>query len=166
MNDPIWREPGRPVLDLRQTALIETDDRDSLKGYLSRTEVGPSESVTVLKYEPQRVELRASMERPGLVILADVFYPGWRLRIDGKPAPILRANRMMRGAAVPAGDHTLIYTYEPDSFRIGAIVSLAGVIALMILARSSASRPLLPPVHAPAQAIQDGLHRLDPGAVE
>src|SRR5262249_54359406 len=137
MNDPIWREPGRPVLDLRQTALIETDDRDSLKGYISRTEVGPSESVAVIKHEPQRVELRASMERAGLVILADVFYPGWRLTIDGDPAPILRANRMMRGTAVPAGKHTLIYTYEPDSFRIGAVVSFAGAILLLILAGSS-----------------------------
>ena len=56
------------------------------------------------------------------------------LVIDGNPAPILRANRMMRGAALPAGKHTLVYTYEPDSFRIGAIVSLAGTIVLLILA--------------------------------
>ena len=157
-NDPIWSERGRPVLDLHQTALIETDDKDRLKGYLSRTAVGPSESVAVTKYEPQRVELKASMERPGLVILADVDYPGWRLTIDGKPAPIFRANRMMRGAAVPPGEHILVYTYEPGSFRIGAIVSIAGAVMLLILARSSASRPLFPLVNAPAQPIQDGLH--------
>ena len=36
MNDPIWSEPDRPVFDLRQTALIETDDREGLKGVLSR----------------------------------------------------------------------------------------------------------------------------------
>ncbi len=113
MNDPIWSERGRPVLDLRQTALIETNDKEGLKGYLSSTPVGPSESVAVIKHEPQRVELRASLDRPGLVILADTYYPGWRLTIDGMPAPIFRANRMMRGAAMPAGEHTLVYTYEP-----------------------------------------------------
>jgi hypothetical protein len=140
VNDPIWSERGRPVLDLRQTALIETIDKERLVGFLSRTPVGPSESVAVVKYEPQRVELRVSLERPGVVILADVYYPGWRLTIDGRTAPIFRANRMMRGAAVLAGEHTLIYTYEPDSFRIGAIVSLVGVIVLLTRACSSAFR--------------------------
>jgi hypothetical protein len=130
-SDRIWSERGRPVLDLRQTALIETNDKEGLKGSLSSTTVGPSESVTVVKHEPQRVELRASLDRPGLVILADAYYPGWRLTIDGKIAPIFRTNRMMRGAAVPAGEHKLVYTYEPRSFALGAVVSLAGAIALL-----------------------------------
>ncbi len=103
MNDPIWSGPDRPVLDLRQTALIEVDDKEGLKGALSSTPVGPSESVTVVEHGPQRVVLRAALERPGLVILADTYYPGWHLTIDGESAPIYRANRMMRGAAVPRG---------------------------------------------------------------
>src|SRR5205823_1335456 len=126
MNDPIWSERDRPVLDLHQTALIEIDDKESLKGYLSRTPVGPLESVAIIKYEPQRVELRAKLDRPGLVILADTYYPGWHLTVDGKTASIVRANRLMRGAAVPAGEHTLVYTYDPVSFRVGAIVSIGG----------------------------------------
>jgi uncharacterized membrane protein YfhO len=79
------------------------------------------------------VELRANLGRPGLVILADTYYPGWQLTIDDKPAPIYRANRIMRGAAVPAGDHTLIYTYKPASFRIGAIGSLSALAMLLAL---------------------------------
>jgi hypothetical protein len=152
MNDPIWAEPGGTVLDLHQMAVIETDDAERLKGFLSPTPVGPSESVTVVKYEPQRVELRATLERPGLVILADTNYPGWQLTLDGQPAPILRANRLMRGATVPAGEHTLVYTYDPVSFRIGAIVSGAGWIALVAVAwsarrgpRASASNTHYPP---------------------
>jgi hypothetical protein len=136
MNDPIWSRPGRSVLDLRQSALIETDDHRAIEGFRSRTPVGPSESVSIAAYEPQRVELRASLERPGFVILADTYYPGWHLTIDGKPAPIFRANRLMRGAAVLPGEHTLIFTYNPASFRVGAIVSGASLIALVVLAWS------------------------------
>jgi hypothetical protein len=147
MNDPIWTDNDRPVFDLRQAALIETDDKAALRGFSSRTPVGPSESVSVVKYEPQRVELRATLERPGLVILADTYYPGWHLTIDGQSAPIFRANRMMRGAAVPAGRHTLVYTYEPNSFRIGAIISAVGGILLLALAWSACreSPASLPP---------------------
>jgi hypothetical protein len=133
MNDPIWSERNRPILNLRETALIETDDAESLKGFISKSPVGPSEAVAVTEYNPQRVELRASLERPGLVILADTYYPGWQLRIDDVPAPIFRANRAMRGAAVPAGNHTLTYTYEPFSFRVGAIISAGGLLVLLAL---------------------------------
>jgi hypothetical protein len=133
MNDPIWRDNDRTVLDLRQVALIETDDPQALQGFLSPTPVAPSESVEVVRYEPQRVELRVKLDRPGLVILADTYYPGWRLTIDGRPAPVLRANRLMRGAAVVAGEHSLVYTYSPISFWVGAIISAAGLILLLSL---------------------------------
>ena len=49
---------------------------------------------------PSVVELDVNLESPGVVVLADVYYPGWELTIDGMPAPIYRINRMMRGAAV------------------------------------------------------------------
>ncbi len=59
MNDPIWSERGQTVLDLRMVALIETDTKDALKQFISPAPVGPSESVVVTKYKPQRVELVA-----------------------------------------------------------------------------------------------------------
>ncbi len=101
--------------------------------------------MTVVAHGPQRVELKATLRSPGLVILADTYYPGWRLTIDGKPAPIYRANRLMRGAAVPAGEHVLVYSYEPQSFRIGAIVSGVSLIALLALAVTSRQGPGLAP---------------------
>jgi hypothetical protein len=137
MDDPIWSDHDRPVFDLRSAAWVEADDRAGLRGVLGRRPVEPSEAVTVVEYGPQRVELRATLKSPGLVILADTYYPGWRLTIDGKPATIYRTNRLMRGAAVSAGTHTLVYTYEPRSFRVGAVVSGAGLIALLALAGSA-----------------------------
>jgi hypothetical protein len=130
---PSWRQPGRPLYDLRAVAFVETDHPESLAGAVSRTLPGPDERVEVTRYEPQRVELVAQLERPGLVVLADAYYPGWRLAIDGQSAPIYRTNRMMRGAAVKAGRHTLVYTYEPLSVRIGAGISLAGLVVFAAL---------------------------------
>ena len=67
-----------------------------------------------MRYDnPTRVQLEARLQEPGLVILADTLDDGWHLTIDGKPAPILQANRLMRGAAVSSGTHTLVYTFEP-----------------------------------------------------
>jgi hypothetical protein len=130
MNDPFLEEPGRAVFDLRHAALIETDNPQAIRAFSGGNRVGAGESVTVVTYEPQRVELEAKLDEPGLVILADTFYPGWTLEIDGKPATILRANRLMRGAAVEAGVHSLVYRYQPWSFRVGLALSAIGIVAL------------------------------------
>ena len=129
-DDLFWSDPELRVFNPRFLAWIETEDRDALRGYLAGAEVEPDESVTVTRSEPKRVELKARLNRPGIVILADTYYPGWHLTIDGRAAPILRANRMMRGAAVREGEHTLVYVYDPLSLRIGAAVTLLGIAAL------------------------------------
>jgi hypothetical protein len=51
---------------------------------------------------------------------------------------------MMRGAAVGAGRHTLVYTFDPASFRIGRLISLAGLVALGLLALAFTRRPTSP----------------------
>ena len=40
----------------------------------------------------------------------------------------------MRGAAVDAGTHRLVYRYEPLSFRLGACVSAASIALGLVLA--------------------------------
>jgi hypothetical protein len=141
MKDPIWNDGDRPILDLRQTALIDVDGDDRLRRFISSSPVGLSESVTVVKYEPQRVELRATLDRPGLVILADTYYPGWHLTIDDSAAPIYRANQLMRAAAVPAGEHTIVYRYDPVSLRVGTFSSVVALIVLTALTLSRLRNP-------------------------
>jgi hypothetical protein len=126
-DDPLWYDPGRRVYDPHTLAWIETDEAKALSAYAPGTGADPAESVVVSRYEPQCVEIEARLRRPGIVILADVHYPGWTLTIDGQPAPILRANRLMRGAAVGAGTHRLVYTYRPLSFRLGGVISLVSL---------------------------------------
>jgi hypothetical protein len=124
---------GARAVDLRRSAFIETDDPTPLAALRQSPSGEAAGSATIGRAGPQRVEIRADLRRPALVILADVFDPEWHLAIDGAPAPIWRVNRMMRGAFVPAGNHALVYTYRPEAFRIGAVVSLCGLILLASL---------------------------------
>ena len=88
--------------------------------------------------------LEAELASPGLVVLADASYPGWQLTIDGKPAPVYRVNGMMRGALVPAERHRLVYTFAPQSFHVGLIVSAAGIAALLFFGLFCRLRPVDP----------------------
>jgi hypothetical protein len=132
--DAYWNSPERRVYDPREVAWVEVDDAtktELLQHYITRATAHPNETPKVTRHEPKLVEIEVNMQRPGLVVLADVYYPGWRLTIDGKPAEILRVNRVMRGAAVPSGKHRLVYRFEPQSFRIGVILSAFGLVAFL-----------------------------------
>ena len=139
--DPFWHDPGLPLYDPRRLAWIDRDDRLALKDYIAGQSPQPDETVKVSYPTPQRVEIEARLDVPGIVVLADVFYPGWKLTINGKPAPIYRVNRVMRGAAVREGTHHLVYTFEPDSFRIGRVISFGGLAAFLALSIIFAIRP-------------------------
>jgi hypothetical protein len=130
--------------DLRKTAWIETDHPEKLTSFLPSGQPQPKETVTVDRAAPERVELTADLQAPGVVVLADVYYPGWELTIDGERAEILRVNRMMRGAAVGAGSHRLVYAYFPPSFRLGMMISLATLAALVLLGGRRLARALKP----------------------
>jgi hypothetical protein len=132
-GDELWSESRQPVYDPRTTAWVEADALPTLTAQLPGGRSGASESVNVHYKGPQRVELEARLDRPGLVVLADVDYPGWRLSIDGRPAAILRVNGLMRGAMVGEGKHRLVYTYEPLSVRVGLIITAAGLAVAMLL---------------------------------
>ncbi|MFO0908462.1 MAG: hypothetical protein U0794_08890 [Isosphaeraceae bacterium] len=118
--------------DLRKVAFVETEEHLEMGRRLGRPARADQESVEVEVMEPQRVELRVHLEAPGLVVLADSHAPGWKLTVDGRPAPIVPTNLAMRGAVVGQGTHRLVYLYAPASFRVGAAVSAISWIGLLV----------------------------------
>jgi hypothetical protein len=83
--------------------------------------------------DPDQVELEANLPLPGWVVLADTFYPGWTATIDGVPTPIHPANLLFRAVFVPAGEHRIVYRYQPTVFRVGLALAAAGLIAVGLL---------------------------------
>ncbi len=117
---------GRPR-DLRRSAVVEADPHDFPVDETTRHAVA-GESCRVVVYEPQCVEIEAHLAAPGLVVLADQYFPGWELWVhsEGEPPrqePILRTHRVMRGAWLGPGRHRLVYQYRPRPLRLGAAVS-------------------------------------------
>ncbi|MCA1293918.1 YfhO family protein [Paenibacillus sp. alder61] len=57
-----------------------------------------------------------------------LFYPGWKAYVDGKQVPIYKVNNLIQGAEVPKGTHVISFVYDPLDVKIGAIISLFGVL--------------------------------------
>jgi hypothetical protein len=129
-GDALWNEPGRPVLDPRRVALVESGAGDRRLAL----EIPPAdapETLKVTRYEPQRVEIEVELAARGLVVLADADAPGWQLEVDGRPQPIWRANLGMRGAIVDKGHHVITYMYVSTTFKFGAGLTALGLVILM-----------------------------------
>ena len=93
-------------------------------------------SCEIVVDEPHRVEVVTDVERPGLLVLSDLHYPGWTAEVtsqsDGPPtqAPILRTNRVMRGIYLEPGKQRIVFAYRPKTVYVGAIISALGWIVL------------------------------------
>lgn len=67
----------------------------------------------------------------GAVVLADSWYPGWSVEVDGQPAEALRAWGFLRAVRVGPGEHRISWRYQPASFRLGAAISAMALLGLL-----------------------------------
>ena len=116
------------------------------------TSVGPGGAAQIVRYEDEEVAVSLTDSAGGILVLSDTYYPGWRAFVDGVERPILRANHVFRAVEVPAGAQEVVFSYEPDSFRYGLLISVAAVALWLGLAWGG-RRLILPPVQdLPADA--------------
>jgi hypothetical protein len=88
--------------------------------------------VEVVDREPDSLELRARLSRRGFVVVTQAWDPWWKATIDGRPAPVLRANVAFRAVSVPAGDHLVTVWYRPLPVYAGVATSLAALLAALV----------------------------------
>ena len=125
--------------DLRSEAVIGEDfewarERLDSLGRLAQYDIAPADSVWMTSYEPNELKYRSRLHSEQAVIFSEIYYPkGWSLTIDGEPAELFRADWILRGAFIPAGEHEIVMRFEPQSYRTGAAISRASSIALYLL---------------------------------
>jgi hypothetical protein len=112
-----------PQFDPRQLALVESPPPLALKAPGTEP-AGKAGSVQVRKYEGERIELSASVTENALMVLGEKYYQGWKALVDGKAAPIVPANYILRGIYLTPGEHTIEVVFDPIAFKIGKYLTL------------------------------------------
>ncbi|MGA2261441.1 MAG: YfhO family protein [Acidobacteriota bacterium] len=80
------------------------------------------------------VVISVNAAEPAVLVLGDLYFPGWEADLDNQPVPIHAANYLFRAVVIPAaGMHTVQFRYWPRSFVLGAEISLLGVCACAAL---------------------------------
>lgn len=81
----------------------------------------------IIEYAANRAVIKADAEKNGILVLTDIFYPGWRAYVDGEQAEIYRVNGLVRGVYLNKGVHTVEFRYFPVSFLAGLSISAVSI---------------------------------------
>ncbi|MBA3860000.1 MAG: hypothetical protein C0507_24075 [Cyanobacteria bacterium PR.3.49] len=90
-----------------------------------------------------KISMTVDAPADAVLVLADTYYPGWKARVDGKEVPIFHADYLFRGVQIPAGKHTVEFSYSSKPFNIALVLFSLGLIAsavLLVRSRSSSRR--------------------------
>lgn len=94
-----------------------------------------SSKIELVEYAPNKLVYNYSANESKAAIFSEIFYDkGWSATIDGKPAPHFRANYVLRGMILPAGNHKVEFQFKPVMFEVGKNIDLASSLILILAA--------------------------------
>lgn len=92
-----------------------------------------SDYIKLTKYSPNELVYEYSAANSALAVFSEVYYPGWVAEVDGQKVDLLRANYILRAAELPAGNHTLIMSFEPEAYKKGGVIAVISSALLLFL---------------------------------
>lgn len=121
-------------IDTKKTAVISTDDKKYFEG---KTIAADSTAfLDLTKYQANELEFKTQSKTPQLAVLSEIYYPkGWKMFVDEKEVPYIKADYLLRAVYVPAGNHTVKMLFEPEVITKGKTISLIafGLFVLLSL---------------------------------
>lgn len=110
------RAHGRwPALDPEQAVILDRKPPEWNR-WATRIDGSVVEpEVAIVRYRTTEVQLRAATTYRAFLVLNDLWYPGWEVEVDGRPAELLRANLLFRAVALPPGRHDVTFRFRPFS---------------------------------------------------
>lgn len=116
---------GNELAALKRCAFSQTVLLNS-ESLLQQAPTDQRGSARITEYRPNRVTIELN-GTPGWLVLSEVWYPGWKCRVDGVEVPVYRANHAFRAVPVLAGAKSAEFTFAPRSYEMGWWVSVVAV---------------------------------------
>ena len=88
--------------------------------------------VKLVKYEPNNLQYTIDSKKGGVVVFAEIYYPGWTATIDGQPAELGRVNYILRALNVKAGKHTVVLDFHPTSISTTETIAYIAIVILLL----------------------------------
>lgn len=120
VNGPVAEMKALDSFHPADTAIVE----DSFKSAVGTYSAGDSSDyIRQVKFDNDEIDYESNSSSNRIAIFSEIFYKDWKAYIDGKPAPIFKANYVLRGLNIPAGKHEIKFKFEPTVYFIGRTLS-------------------------------------------
>jgi hypothetical protein len=117
--------------DLHNSVVVEKEFASAVEGYAKDTITG---QILINNYAPDHLIFTSTSTQEQLAVFSDIYYPkGWNAYIDGKPVVHIRVNYILRGLMIPAGEHTVVFRFEPTSYKYGQMIALISSLIILLL---------------------------------
>ncbi len=94
----------------------------------------PGDTIYETTYAPNRLTYHSNSAKGGVAVFSEIFFPwGWTATIDGKPVEIGRVDYVLRALRVPAGKHTIEFSFDPKSLKVTNTISVIAVVLIYLL---------------------------------
>ena len=122
--------------DLRKVAVVDKQFEGVLGNEALQNDTTVTSTVELTQYEANRLSYKVKSQKGGVVVFSEIYYPGWTCTIDGKATEIARANYVLRAIKVPAGEHEVVMTFDPQTVHITEAIAYGALalLALMLIA--------------------------------
>ncbi len=90
-------------------------------------------TVRCIEYKNNFLKYEVETAKNGILLLSEIWYPAWKVTVDGKPTELLRANYCLRGVEVPEGNHTIEVLYDSSKFFTGMWISVGTLIFSIVV---------------------------------
>ncbi len=121
------------AFDLKRVAVVDKHSVVNLPA-IERDSIA---QIALTSYEPNKLTYNTSAQMPQIAVFSEIFYDkGWNAYIDGEKSDYFRANYLLRAMVVPAGNHEIMFRFEPKSFSIGNAIATtcsALLVAMLLL---------------------------------
>jgi hypothetical protein len=125
----------QPALDYHTTALVPAHFP------IERLEPARGEeTVRTVLFASNDWVVHAKMSAPGLLVLTDILYPGWRAVLDGSRTPLYPVYGILKGVLVPEGEHEIRFEFRPRLFTAGMFISMVSLCTVALATLSLARR--------------------------
>jgi len=123
VNTPNEEIKSIGIIDNKKTAVIASSDKE----YFSNKPVQADSTATIslTGYQPNELEFKSKSRTPQLAVFSEIYYPhGWKMFVDEKEVPYIKADYLLRAVHVPAGNHNVRMVFEPEVIEKGKWISL------------------------------------------
>ena len=117
-------------LDPAHQAVVDKKFQEAIQPMASDS----TATIQLVAYEPNYLKYEVNSEKGGTVVFSEIYYPGWQSTVDGQPVPHGRANYILRAMNVPAGKHTVEFTFDPASLHTTETIAFVALGLLVLLA--------------------------------